>query len=126
MEAATSSYSATVEFLQYIYSMLEDKNHQTIRSICLAHEFFFTDIFQRNWFQSSFIKEKFFVAAFNLYWCGFLLLLWKEAQNECVLLKYFYSFSAVELNNIESEDKVFAQEFPCEESDFWDWDDEYI
>ena len=24
------------------------------------------------------------------------------------LLKYFYSFSAAELNNIESEDKVFA------------------
>ena len=34
------------------------------------------------------------------------------------LLKYFYSFSAAELNNIESEDEVFAQEFSCEESDF--------
>ena len=42
------------------------------------------------------------------------------------LLKYFYSFSAAELNNIESEDEVFAQEFSCEESDFWDCDDEYI
>ena len=29
------------------------------------------------------------------------------------LLKYFYSFSAEELNNIESEDEVFAQEFSC-------------
>ena len=27
------------------------------------------------------------------------------------LLKYFYSFSVAELNNIESEDEVFAQEF---------------
>ena len=27
------------------------------------------------------------------------------------LLKYFYSFSGAELNNIESEDEVFAQEF---------------
>ena len=44
VEAAISSYSATGEFLQYIYSMLVDKNHQTIRSRCLAHEFFFTDI----------------------------------------------------------------------------------
>ena len=43
VEAATSSYSATGEFLQYIYSMLVDKNHQTIRSRCLAHEFSFTD-----------------------------------------------------------------------------------
>ena len=34
------------------------------------------------------------------------------------LLKYFYSFSTAELNNIESEDEVFAQEFSCQESDF--------
>ena len=40
------------------------------------------------------------------------------ARNECALLKYFYSFSTAELNNIESEDEVFAQEFSCEESDF--------
>ena len=44
VEAATTSYSATGEFLQYIYSMLVDKKHQTIRSRCLAHEFSFTDI----------------------------------------------------------------------------------
>ena len=44
VEAATSSYSATGEFLQYIYSMFVDKNYQTIRSRCLAHEFSFTDI----------------------------------------------------------------------------------
>ena len=75
MEAATSSYYATGEFLQYIYSVLVDKNHQMIRSQCLAHEFSFTDIPLRYWLQSSFIKEKFLVAAFNLYGCGFLLLL---------------------------------------------------
>ena len=44
VQAVTSSYSATGEFFQYIYSMLVDKNHQTIRSRCLAHEFSFTDI----------------------------------------------------------------------------------
>ena len=34
------------------------------------------------------------------------------------LVKYFYSFSAAELNNIESENDVFAQEFSCEENGF--------
>ena len=60
------------------------------------------------------------MAAFNLFGCGFLLLLWKGAQNECALLKYFYSFSTAELNNIESEDEIFAQESSYEESDYGD------
>ena len=34
VEAATSSYSATGEFLQYIYSVSVAKNHQRIRSRC--------------------------------------------------------------------------------------------
>ena len=34
VEAATSSYSATDEFLQYIYFVLVAKNHQKIRSRC--------------------------------------------------------------------------------------------
>ena len=34
---ATSSYSATGEFLQYIYSVLVAKNHQNIRSRCLVY-----------------------------------------------------------------------------------------
>ena len=42
------------------------------------------------------------------------------------IVSYFYSFSAVELNNIVSEDEVFAQEFSYKESDFWDSDDEGI
>ena len=42
------------------------------------------------------------------------------------LLKYIYSFSAAELNNIEGDDEVFAQEFSCEESDYGDSDDEDI
>ena len=45
VEEATSSYSATDEFLQYIHSVLVAKNHQKIRSRCLVHEFSFTDIF---------------------------------------------------------------------------------
>ena len=42
------------------------------------------------------------------------------------LLKYFYSFSAADLNNTESADEVFAQEFSCKESDYEDSDDEDI
>ena len=42
------------------------------------------------------------------------------------LLNYFYSFLAAKLNNIESEDEVFAQEFSYEESDYEDSDDEHI
>ena len=45
-------------------------------------------------------------------------------QNECLLLKYFHSFSAAKLNNIESEDDVFAQEFSYEQSDYGDSNDE--
>ena len=59
VEAATSSYSATGEFLQYIYSVLVPKNHQKIRSRYLFHEFSFKDIFLNS----------------VLYGCGFLLLL---------------------------------------------------
>ena len=44
-EAATSSYSATGNFAQYIYSVFVTKNHQKIESRCLVHEFSFTDIF---------------------------------------------------------------------------------
>ena len=42
------------------------------------------------------------------------------------LLKYFYSFSSGELNNIESEDEDFAQEFSYEKSNYEDSDDEDI
>ena len=44
-EAATSHYSATGDFLQYIYFVLVAKNYQKVRSRCLVREFFFTDIF---------------------------------------------------------------------------------
>ena len=41
VEAATSSYSATGDFLYYIYSVFVNNNHQKIRSRCLVHEFSF-------------------------------------------------------------------------------------
>ena len=36
-ESATSSYSVTGDFLQYIYSVSVTENHQNIRSKCLVH-----------------------------------------------------------------------------------------
>ena len=46
-------------------------------------------------------------------------------QLYCTSLSIFF-FSPPELNNIENEDEVFAQEFSCEESDYGDGDDEDI
>ena len=42
------------------------------------------------------------------------------------LLNYFNFSSAEELNNIESEDEVFAKKFSYEESDYGESDDEDI
>ena len=42
------------------------------------------------------------------------------------IASYFHSFSAAELNNIQSVDEVFAQEYSYEENDFWDSNDEHI
>ena len=47
-----------------------------------------------------------------------LIVIIKRGQNECALLKYFYSFLAAELNDTQSENDVFAKEFSCEERDF--------
>ena len=44
-EAATGSYSGTGDSLQYIHSVPVSKNYRNIRSRCLVHEFYFTDIF---------------------------------------------------------------------------------
>ena len=44
-EGATSSFSAPDDVLQYIHPVLAAKNHQEIRSRCLVHEFFFTDVY---------------------------------------------------------------------------------
>ena len=45
VEAATGSYSVTGDSLHYIYSVPVTKNHRSIRSRCLVHEFPFTGIF---------------------------------------------------------------------------------
>ena len=45
MEAATSSYTATGEFLRYVYSVLVAMSHHNIQSRRLVDEFSFTDTF---------------------------------------------------------------------------------
>ena len=76
-EAATSRFSAVGKFLQYIYSLIMAKNHRKIRSRCLVHEFSFKDVFNdiNHSLQSSYIEEKFSIAASVLYGCGYLWLL---------------------------------------------------
>ena len=43
-EAATINYSVARDSLQDICSVPVTKNHRNIRSRCLVHEFYFTDI----------------------------------------------------------------------------------
>ena len=43
---------------------------------------------------------------------------YEKGHRTSALLGYFYPFSPAELNNTESENDVFAQEFSCEECDF--------
>ena len=42
------------------------------------------------------------------------------------LLKYFYSLTTAGLRDIESESKVFVEEFPWKEIDYGDSEDEVI
>ena len=56
-EAATSSYSASGDFSQYIYSVLVAKNQKKIWSRCLVHEFSFTDISHGYW--GAILKKKY-------------------------------------------------------------------
>ena len=97
VEAAISSYSPTGEFLQHIYSVLVAKNHQKIQSKCLVHGFSFTDI----------ILIAFYMALAS---CCYYEKVRTTIRTAIVsyLLKYFHSLTAAELNNIESENKVFA------------------
>ena len=43
---------------------------------------------------------------------------YEKGHRTSALLECFYPFSPAELNNTESENDVFAQEFLCKECDF--------
>ena len=72
-------------------------------------QIFFNDI----GYKAALLKKN-SCGCFQFIWMWLLIAVMKRGA----LLKCFYSFSVEELNNIESEDEVFAQEFSCEESDF--------
>ena len=118
MEAAIGNCFETGEFLWYIYSVLVAKNHQKIRSRCLVYEFFFTDIFSdiNRGYRAALLKK-------NYLW---LLPFHMAVASHCYyekmhgtmqtagvsyLLKYFYSLSDAQLNNIESENEVLFRNF---------------
>ena len=75
-------------------------------------QIFFNDI--NHGYKAALLKK-------NYLW---LLLVYVDVSSYCChekgrrTNKYFHSFLVAELNNIENEDKVFAQECSCEESDF--------
>ena len=70
-EVATSRYSATGNFLQYISSVLVDKKYQKIRSRCLVHEFSFTNFFNESSHgcrAAVFNKKSLFLLSFYVAW----------------------------------------------------------
>ena len=118
MEADLSNYFTTSEFLQYIYSVLVAKNHQKIRSGCLVHEFFFTDIFSdiNHSYRAALLKKNYswllpfhMAVASHCYYEKMHRTL--RTAGVSYLLKYFYYFSAAQLNNIESENEVLFRNF---------------
>ena len=94
--------------------MLVDENHHKIQSRCLAHEFSFTDFFNdiNHGYKAAFSKRN-YLGLLSIYMNMVFYCYYEKRRRTNALLKYFYSFSAEELNNIESEDEVFAQEFSC-------------
>ena len=109
MEAATSTYSVIGKFLKYICSMLVAKNHQKIRSRCSVHEFSFTDIFNNinHGYKAALLKKN-YLWLLSLYMDVAFYCHYEKARRTMntatvsYLLKYFYSFLATELHNIES------------------------
>ena len=55
-----------------------------------------------------------FCGCFQFIWIWLLIgIMKRDAERMCA--PYFFFFSAAELNNIDSEDEVFAKEFSCQE-----------
>ena len=82
-------------------------------------------------YRTASLQKKFFVPASILFGSGFLCYYEKVRSTmrsaiASYLLKYIYYFSAAELNNIDSEGEVFAEEFSYDESGYGDTDDEDI
>ena len=100
VEAAISSYSTTGEFLQYfilcLWLIIIRRSDQGVSFMNFTSQIFFLIPFYMAETSYCYYEKvrRTMLTTIVLY-----------------LLKYFYSFSAAELNNSESEDEVFAQEF---------------
>ena len=86
VDAATSSYSSTGEFLQYIYFMLPAKNYMKIRSRCLVHEFSFRDAFLK----------------FLFIWLWLLIAIMESCAERCALQLYRTSLRICILFQLQS------------------------
>ena len=135
MEAATSSYSTTGKFFAIclFYACRQEPSEDPIKvfsSWIFLHRYFLTirALLKKNslWLLSIYMD----VASYCYYEKG--------SRTNARSLSIFILFQLQSWiilrvrtmfllrNNIESENDVFAQELSCEETDFWDSDDEYI
>ena len=93
-EAVTISYSAAVDFLQYIYSVLVAKN--MIRSRCSSgiflHIYFLTILIMvTEWLY----WKKVLFGCFRLMWLWILIAVMKRCIKRCALQRYRISFKLV-------------------------------
>ena len=101
---ATSSYSATDEFSQHIYSVLVAKNDQKIRSRCLVHEFFFTGIVLKILIMvtEQLYWRKTLCGCFRFIWLWLLIAIMKRCAEPCALQLYRTSLSTLFLFQLQS------------------------
>ena len=88
VEAATNSYYATGDFLQYAYSLLVAKNHNKMRSRCLVHEFFFFSQILFNDIKHGYraaILKSFICGCVYFIWLWLLIAIMKRCAERCAL-----------------------------------------
>ena len=85
VETATSSYSAGVDFLQYIYQVLVTENHYKIQSKNFPSQIFFNKI---NHGYKAAILKKIFFDCFLLIWLWLFIAIMKRWAEQCALQLY--------------------------------------
>ena len=94
------------------------RSDQSVWFMNFSSQIFYNDI--NHAYRATMFKKKFFwLLPFNMTLASYCCYE-KVYRTMCTafvsyILKHFYSFSAVEQNNIESEDEFFAQEFSYKE-----------
>ena len=94
-EAATSSYFATGDFLQYVYSVYVTKNHQKIWSRCLVHDFSLQISLRIIMVTEQLYWRKITCGCFHFIWLWLLIAIVKRCIERCaVQLLYCIRFLA--------------------------------